>query len=341
MFGAGALLNSGEQQRRAGLLLGLAVAGAVLMMGLRYRVGGDWSHYQYIYVYIGMLDLGDALAVPNSDPGYSFINWIGQLSGAGIWFVNSVCAALFGWGLSKLGVQQPRPWLFFLTATSYGIVVVGMGYTRQAVAIGFSAAALAAFRDRGLRTAALYFVAAALFHKTAILMLPLVALADRQKPIFTMIYGIILAVLLYYFLFAASSSRLFENYIGAQMQSQGAGVRVAMTLVPAACFLLFRKRMAFEGREKSLYWTLAIAGLATGVSLAIVPSSTVVDRLNLYLIPFQSVILSRLPLTQTDPRGDLAVRVGLITYSATVLFVWLNYAANASMWVPYRFYPTA
>ena len=216
-----------------------------------------------------------------------------------------------------------------------------MGYTRQSVAIGLCAAAMASFRDRGVKAAALYVIAGALFHKTAILMLPLLALADRQKPFFSVIYGALLAGLLYYFLFAASSSRLFENYIGSEMQSQGAGVRVAMTLVPTACFFLFRRKLGFEGRETSLYWTLAIAGCTTAVCLALVPSSTVVDRLNLYLIPFQSVVLSRLPLTQSDPRGELVVRAGIITYSATVLFVWLNYAANASLWVPYRFYGTA
>src|SRR5689334_19311229 len=246
MFGAGALLSSSERQKRIGLLLGLALVAAVLMIGFRYRVGGDWHHYDLMYAYISMLDFGDVLTVPNSDPAYSFLNWFGQLFDLKIWFVNLICAVIFIWGLAKLAAQQPQPWLFFLTATSYGLVVVGMGYTRQSVAIGLCAAALAAFRDRGMSRAAIYFIAAALFHKTAIIMLPLVAMADRHRPLVTGLWGLLLAGFLFYFLLAPTSSLLLENYIGAQQESQGAGVRVAMTIVPAIAFLLLQRKLGFD-----------------------------------------------------------------------------------------------
>jgi hypothetical protein len=341
VFGAGALLSPGEQRRRISLLLGFALTAAALMIGFRYRVGGDWHHYDLMYSYIGLLDFGDALTVPNSDPGYSILNWVAQPFHLRIWFVNLTCAAIFLWGLAKLAAQQPHPWLFFATMISYGLVVVGMGYTRQSVAIGLVAAAFASFRDRGTMGAAFYIILAALFHKSAIVMLPLIALAERKSPILNILVGAMLAWLLYYFLLAESSSRLFENYIGAQLQSQGAGVRVAMTLLPTLCFFLWRGRMEFDAREMALWKTMAFAGIAAGICLAVVPSSTAVDRLNLYLIPFQSVILSRLPLTQSDRRSALTIRAGLVAYSAMVLFVWLNYAVNAQLWLPYRLYPLA
>ncbi|HUP87710.1 MAG TPA: EpsG family protein, partial [Longimicrobiales bacterium] len=324
-----------------GLLLVLVLTAAALMIGLRYRVGGDWHHYELLYAYISALDFGETLTIPNSDPGYSVINWLGQLLGLRIWFVNLACAVIFIWGLAKLAAQQPQPWLFFLTATSYGLVVVGMGYTRQSVAIALIAAALASFRNRGTAGAAFYVILAALFHKSAIVMLPLIALAERKSPIVNVLFGAALAALLYYFLLAPTSSHLFENYIGAQLQSQGAGVRVAMTLLPTVCFFLMHRRMGFDAREVALWRTMAFAGIAVGISLALVPSSTAVDRLNLYLIPFQSVVLSRLPLTQLDRRSELVIRAAVIAYSACVLFVWLNYAVNARLWLPYRLYPLA
>jgi hypothetical protein len=35
------------------------------------------------------------------------------------------------------------------------------------------------------------------------------------------------------------------------------------------------------------------------------------------------------------------MRLGVIAYSALVLFVWLNFAKHADYWLPYQFYPFA
>jgi|GEM_PF-5594608 len=66
------------------------------------------------------------------------------------------------------------------------------------------------------------------------------------------------------------------------------------------------------------------------------PSSTVVDRLALYILPLQLGILSRLPGTVIGPALGWGV---VVVYSFLVQFVWLNYAAHANYWVPYQFYP--
>jgi hypothetical protein len=339
VFASGDLLASRSRGTKGSLMFGFALVFAALLIGLRYHVGGDWYHYELLYRHIALLDIVEAVQVQNSDAGYSVLNWIGQALGFRIWFVNLACGSILVWGLGKLALQQPRPWLVMLTATSYGLVVVGMGYTRQSVAIGFIAAAMASYRDRGMRGAMLYMIPAAFFHKTSILLVPLFGLSDGRRPIISAAYATMFAALLFYFLLSGSSDRLVENYVGAQMQSQGAGVRVGMTLVPAVTLLLLKGRFGLQERELSLWRTLALAGLAGGGVLAFLPSSTVVDRLNLYLIPFQCVVLSRVPVMEADERGGLALRVLIIVYAAAALFVWLNYGANAGSWIPYRLFP--
>ena len=72
------------------------------------------------------------------------------------------------------------------------------------------------------------------------------------------------------------------------------------------------------------------------VLLLVLPSSTVVDRLALYVFPLQLAVLSRVPRALgSEGLGRLLV----IAYCFLVQFVWLNFAAHAEYWVPYRLYP--
>ena len=72
------------------------------------------------------------------------------------------------------------------------------------------------------------------------------------------------------------------------------------------------------------------------LALFLLPSTTVVDRLSLYLIPLQLAVLPRLAYLF---KGRFLGRSLVIIYSALVLFVWLNFAVHAQYWLPYQFYP--
>jgi hypothetical protein len=64
-----------------------------------------------------------------------------------------------------------------------------------------------------------------------------------------------------------------------------------------------------------------------------------VDRLALYLIPLQMVVLARLPdAFPHKGRSDLKVILLVVVYSAAIQYVWLNYADNVGAWLPYRAY---
>ena len=80
-----------------------------LMIGLRHKVGGDWFTYvEHITLASYETLLG---AVSLGDPAYSLLNWVAAKTGLGPYFVNTVCAALFSWGLLVFCRAQPRPWL--------------------------------------------------------------------------------------------------------------------------------------------------------------------------------------------------------------------------------------
>ena len=334
-FSAGALFMRETSRRRPSQIP--LIAGALLVwlaIGLRYEVGGDWDTYKFLLSYARYADLGRMLTI--GDPGYQLLNWAGQRAGGDIWAVNLVCGAIFSWGLYRFARTQPDPWLTYVVAVPYLIIVVAMGYSRQAVAIGVLMAGIASINRGGsvVRFAA-YVAVAALFHKTAVVVFPLVIFAWKRNLMLNMLAGIAGCILLYDIFLSQSVEGFVRNYIRAEYSSQGAAIRVAMNFIPAVCFMLFRRRMQFEPTEQRMWFFFALASLAMPVALLLLPSSTAVDRIALYLIPLQVAVLPRIPLLL---KGRGFGRAIVVLYAAAVLFVWLNFAANADSWLPYRTY---
>jgi hypothetical protein len=329
--------SRGRRVQGGPLLIFMALFVA-LMVGLRNEVGGDWFNYVSIFQDIRHEPFGDALAMP--DPGYALLNWTVSRLGIEIWLVNLVCAALFTWGLTKFIRQQPNPWLALVVAVPYLIIVVAMGYTRQAAAIGLILLGLSTPSGQRITRFWIYILFAATFHKTAIIVLPLVALSQTRNRFVMAGIGVLMAGMLYYLFLSSSIDRLLENYVEQEYESQGAGIRVAMNLIPAGLFIFFRERFGMGDDESKLWRNFAWASFAALVLLFVLASSTVVDRLALYLIPIQLIVFSRLPLAfgrEGKENGQLTLAI--IAYSALVQFVWLTSAANADYWLPYRVYP--
>ena len=102
-----------------------------------------------------------------------------------------------------------------------------MGYTRQAVAIGIILAGLAKIDHMPIWRFGVYAFAAILFHKSAVVVLPLVALTSQQSRLVTASIIVVTGALLYYYFVRSSIDMLVENYIEAEYEAQGAGIRVS------------------------------------------------------------------------------------------------------------------
>lgn len=312
----------------------LAAVATALMIGLRYEVGGDWGTYQHMYDGIYFLALPSALTT--TDPGYAAVNWLATRADLGITFVNTVCAALFMGGFARLAWRQPNPALAVLIAVPYLIIVVAMGYTRQAAAIGLICFAIADASERQLLRVVVLIGIAALFHKTAILVLPIALVPVFRRSALLGASGVTMFIILFALLLRDTSEELVTNYLKSNYDSQGAAVRTAINVVAAVLFLLFRKFFDIPTFQKSFWTMCALLSIFSVVALAVASASSGVDRLSLYLIPLQSVVYSNLPYALSrNGRALVSVLVALIGYSFLVQFVWLNYADNAVAWIPY------
>lgn len=334
-FAVGAAMESARAAataRSTPLFLGLGLVLTAVMIGSRFEVGGDWRSYEFMFGFVRNISFERALNY--GDPGYQALNWLVQEWDGDIWWVNSVSAAIFAWGLLRLSQNQPRPLLAVLVAVPYMIIVVAMGYTRQSIAIGILMAGLASLGRGGsvIRFAA-YVAVAALFHRTAVLVLPIVIFAGQRNRILNVFAGIAASVLFFDLFLADATDQFVKAYIEARYSSQGAWIRVILNLVPALLLLTKPGRFGFTPQEEKVWRYIAIAACIMPIVLIATPSSTAVDRMALYLMPLQIVVLARAYLLFASPRFGIAVLIG---YSLMVQAVWLNFAGHSRLWLPYQ-----
>jgi hypothetical protein len=312
-------------------LLGLALT---LVVGLRYDVGGDWAQYLNHYRLDSTAPLANLLAL--KEQAFHLLNKLAHVLQTGPWLVNLVCGALFVAGLLRFCRQQPLPLLALTVAVPYLLIVVGMGYQRQAVALGLLMWGLVDLVQRRYVAFVVAVALGALFHQTVLLVLPLAALANTRNRWWSALWVGLAGALLYRAILAENTDALWANYVTAGYASEGGPIRVAMNALPALVFLLRSERLSGDAQERALWRWVAL------MSLLMVPlvgfASTAVDRVALYLLPIQLLVWSRLPLLFV-PRQQGAVQLAVITAYAAVQAVWLLLATHSRFWLPYQFWP--
>lgn len=333
ILAVGAMLNSDSGRIRLLFIL-LAAVPTALMIGLRWKIGPDWISYLDQFNYTKLFSLDQALG--HLDPGYFTLNWAVHQFDAPFWVLNTICGGVFVSGLTAFCRRQPNPWLAFIVAFPYLVIVVAMSGNRQSLALGFLFFALNAFERRQLNRFLLLALIAALFHGSVLLMVPLCLLSYSHNSLQRALLLAIAAGLAIYF-FKDVFGTYTHRYSSEKIQSTGVAYRLAMNGLSAIIFLIFQRRFQLDEHERAVWRNISIASLALVVVLVLVPSSTAIDRFLLYLFPLQFLVLSRLPSALSYSRqqaGQLTIAV--ILYAAVVQLIFLEFGTFASYYIPYR-----
>ena len=305
----------------------------VVIIGLRWRVGTDWFNYDII---LRDTRIGFYTQTLSPEPAYALVNSVAAYAGWGLWFPNLICAIIFVYGLLAFCRQQPNPWLALTVAAPYLIIVVAMGYTRQSAAVGLVMLALAFFA-RGFHVRPFVCLGiAASFHASAIVMVPLFAMAIATRAfVIALLMGLFAVAL--YFAFSARIESLLYWYRVLKLNSAGAVPRILMSVFAAGIFLLFRKRFSASAENRRLWIILSAVSLLLLPMLFFVESSTIVDRFGVFLVPLQIFVLSRVPLVfGRQGLQNVGFVLLIALYSLATELVWLNFGNEARNWIPYR-----
>lgn len=342
LFSIPALLALGSRPKYATsgegrLFLGLYSVFIALMIGFRWEVGGDWSWDVRRMMKFQEWDLlGFMQKNGRTDPGFAILMWFVTQTGYNVWLLHLIGGGIFAYGLFKFCLNENHPWLSMTVAIPYLVIVVAMGYDRQAIAIGFVMLALVALQNKSLSRFVINMLFAATMHVTALIVMPLGVFASRINKTKALIFGGPIFATAFIYLLQDRTDAFMHGYIATGYSSSGALIRVMMNAVPASLFLLFRRRFDLTDSQRAFANTMSVVALLFVVALAVSPSSTAVDRMALYIIPLQLFVLGRLPFALTRSTNDQWLLVaGVVAYSAAVLGIWLTFADNSSAWVPY------
>ena len=306
-----------------------------VVIGFRYEVGGDWGNYFRYLLGAHDLNFFDLRAV--EDPGYWALNIISVQLGFGMTGVNTIGAFIFSIGLVIFCRSTPRPWVALACALPYLVTVVAMGYTRQSIALGLAMIGLVMLGRGQFVAFAVWVLLGALFHKSAVVLIPIAGLITSKNRWLTLSFIVVAAIIGYKVLLEDSADQLIQTYTDANIASSGAFIRLAMNFVPAILFLHYRRKFALAANEKKL-WSL-FSMISIGMFVAFFPTSlsTALDRMALYLIPLQLIAFAHLPdALGSFGRRNQAIVAFILLYYAFAMFVWLNFANHSKLWVPYQ-----
>lgn len=336
IFGAFVLLAITKQWKpdRYGFFAASVAIFLTIFIGFRYFVGVDWVTYEIIFLDIYRMSLLQALTY--GDSGYSLINWSVAQFGGQVWHVNLICAGLFSTALVLFCGCLPRPGLALAVAVPTLIVVTAMGYTRQATAIACVMIAFWQFRGGVSWRWLAWLLVAVLFHRSAIIVLPLFLVSSsRQWWVGVAFGGAIVSILLFSVIFQ-NLDAVLSLYFEGGIESSGALPRVAIGSLVGLAYFAIRGNNVF-GERQVLVRNIAIAMIALLPIFFIIPSNTVVDRIGILLVPFQSAILAGFSASFVkQPILESVATLAIIAVYTAIFLVWLFVATFASYWVPYE-----
>lgn len=320
-----------SKRRNALLFIGVGVL-FIVLIGFRFEVGGDWLSYVKHYTSMENVAFRDALE--KGDPGHQFLNWLMYRWDMGVYGTNVIYAVIFVIGLMKFSRAQLYPWIAVSVAVPYLVIVVAMGYSRQGVAIGLFLWAVTYLEKGRFKTYIGLILIAALFHKTAMLLLPLGIFLYGKGKIIRILMIIPIVFGAWDLLLEKEQETLWKNYVEAQMESQGAIIRVAMNLLPSLLFFRYKKEWKQYFDDYAFWFWIALGSVGSVFLVSF--ASTAVDRMALYFIPIQLVVFSRLPFLARKQISPSLTKMLIIILYTLVLLVWLLFATHSQYWLPYQ-----
>jgi len=308
-----------------------------LVMAFR-ETGGDYHRYILMLSSYNSEPLSRWILL--TEPIYGYLNWQSLQFGWGIYGVNAACSLIFIGCLYKFALDEPKPILVIAAAIPYLVIVVAIGYTRQGTGVGLFMLGLTYLRRQNALAYLICCVCAIGFHTSAIILLPLVYFCFSFKNKFTayIVGGVLLAAAIIGLVFFFQEKVNFYVSIYAESdhyQSSGAFQRSLLNGLAGLVFFIFWKNWKqIFGAEQYFFYLSILALISVPASLY---QSTVVDRMGLYLLPFQVLVFSRLPLLQGNQKYIQLTTLTVISAYALVLFVWLHLGSFSKvLWLPYE-----
>jgi hypothetical protein len=253
--------------------------------------------------------------------------------GTDLYGVNFICTLLFLIGIFSYAQTTVRPWLAIGMVIPYLGFIIGMSGIRQAAAIGIGSFALARWTRLTAFSKLALIVFAAEFHTSALFLLIFILLEGSGRLWLKVLLLTGFVMLLSSVGAGQDAIEIYNaRYVAKNIISHGSVAHIALSSVPGALYLIFRKRLEGAGLNDRL---VAIGSIGSIVALPLsVASSTGVDRLALF---FSFVQMWTYPaLVASFPKSQ-QIAITLCVFVILFIFViYFTFGVAVAAFVPYR-----
>ena len=256
-----------------------------LFLGFRYRVGGDWDAYLWILdedrVSSSYVDI-----FLNPDPiYYGLAKFFRNYDGA-IYYINTICAAIFIISLVYFLNTLPRPFLGLSIAVPYLIIVIGGGFTRQSVAVGISFLVINFLRKRKIILSAIFSILALGFHISGIFVVlyyvPFIYKIIKKNPIYLTLVLLLIGIFCM-FILNFNLDYYLITYFSTKYTSNGFYIRSFLYCLYGFTFLIFKNKFTTNDIESRILTSMSYFSFLILITGLITPNNTaILDRINFF-----------------------------------------------------------
>lgn len=319
----------------------------LLFISGKHYVGGDYIAYLILFneAKVNVLDTSiEKLSLLNYI--ITFIHTIGL----NYLFFNFICALLFVTGIFKfLKISNERLFVFILLIPTM-IYVVGMGYTRQSVSIGFLCYAIYYWSENMNVKKNIFFILSVFIHISSIIFIFLLFFKSYEKIKFSKLFLLTIFTTSFLFLFYYLYFNNFDNLSSAigldykiVKNSPLKYLKFLAHIVPCLVFLIFIKRFNKDKKLYPLYFFFLITTVSVIILMLVFKQlaeessyvDVIADRVLLPFLLIEALIFVRL-YSLIDLEYKFLFKLLILFYFGLMLFAWLEFADNSFAWQPYR-----
>ena len=293
-----------------------------VFVAFRWDVGTDWSNYAERSRLFGEMPLRDLIG--QLDFGYKILEHLGWKFGVGLLFPNLISALILTESCRRLMVSANFPYGFLILSIPYLFFVVGMGYPRQAIAIG--AFIFLVLADSKWKKYFWAFFGISMHYS---FIFPLIFFHRKYFGSKAQNYYRILIVMFMCLIFfgeailALFQEEIFARYfVGTGLQSNGFYIRVCFFLPPMLILVFYRKW------KTEFFYVLILVLMALSFPFL----TTLTDRLLLYVYPF--LIIGFGVIIRFVSRTLAYMYIWF--HSLLFFLVWFMYSVYKTDWIPYN-----
>jgi len=321
----------------------------ILFIGLRYEVGGDWINYEYMYNNqyffnqlfdsIAKLDFKNFLITLNQiNLGFDTFTSISRTLNLGLYGLNILNASILIFGLYFYTKNKNNQILIYLISFPILIIIVGMGYTRQASALGLLFISIKFIENGQIKRSIIFLILAFLFHKTVLVFSVVYLFYFKKINVFMLIFIIFIGSFLYIFYFGKQINHIIYYYLGAgnDFISIGALPRTSLYFIASIIFLLNSKKFVNDKYSLKLYSSISI--IIIFMFPIVIIFSTALDRILIYFFVIQLLVFSQVSNFFKSYKNKYLINVLVGLFFLSIMFVWLYFGKYSNHWIPYQNY---